>query len=148
MMRAAGRRCLLRGTILAVVLAALAWGGAALWARLEEDRFNARREAAYRDACNVTASLATARRRGDPEEEKARARFWQLYWGELAIVEDKEVERAMVAYGRELNRWTEDGSDPPPELRRLSLDLAHACRASLQRARPGADPAPGLPPES
>jgi hypothetical protein len=145
MMRAADRHHLLRGAVFAVTLALLAWGGFVLWGRLQANAMNARREAAYREACNVAASLATAWKRGDPDERKARARFWELYWGELAVVEDKDVEHAMVRYGDALDRWTEPGSDPPPELTRLSLELAHACRDSLKRLQPGAaDPAPGL----
>jgi hypothetical protein len=61
--------------------------------------------------------------------QKLIARFWQLYWGPLAVVEDEEVEAAMVAYGRQLKQ------DPPnaAALETLSLGLARACRASLKR---------------
>lgn len=57
------------------------------------------------------------------------ARFWQLYWGPLAVVEDEDVEEAMVAYGQQL------GSNPgdAAALEMLSLDIAHACRGSLKR---------------
>jgi hypothetical protein len=40
----------------------------------------------------------------------------------------------MVRFGRGLEQWTADGSDPPRDLKRLSLQLAHACRESLRRA--------------
>jgi hypothetical protein len=56
-------------------------------------------------------------------------RFWQLYWGPLAVVEDEEVERAMVAYGRQLKKDPLDASS----LETLSLGVAHACRSSLKR---------------
>lgn len=56
-------------------------------------------------------------------------RFWQLYWGALALVEDDNVARAMVAYGAELKQ-------PQPNsatLEGLALNVAHACRDSLKR---------------
>ena len=56
-------------------------------------------------------------------------RFWQLYWGALALVEDDEVAKAMIAYGKQLD------SNPfePNVLETLSLGVAHACRNSLKR---------------
>ena len=61
--------------------------------------------------------------------EKLTKRFWQLYWGPLAVVEDEEVERAMVAYGEQLKNVTWDAAG----LETLSLGVAHACRSSLKR---------------
>ncbi len=61
--------------------------------------------------------------------EKLIRRFWQLYWGPLGVVEDPEVEAAMVAYGRQLKRDPRDAA----KLETLSLGLAHACRSSLKR---------------
>ena len=52
--------------------------------------------------------------------------FWRLYYGELALVEDRTVARAMVAFGDALKE-----NAPDEILRSLSLDLAHACRDSL-----------------
>ena len=56
-------------------------------------------------------------------------RFWQLYWGALAVVEDDEVAGAMVAYGKHLKANSLDLST----LEQLSLGVAHACRNSLKR---------------
>jgi hypothetical protein len=61
--------------------------------------------------------------------EKLVRRFWQLYWGPLAVVEDKGVEAAMVAYGEQLENDPRDAT----KLDMLSLGLAHACRSSLKR---------------
>lgn len=61
--------------------------------------------------------------------EKLVQRFWQLYWGPLAVVEDEEVEAAMVAYGRHLKNSQHDAAN----LETLSLAVAHACRGSLKR---------------
>lgn len=78
----------------------------------------------YTEATQAAAVLATS---GNPEElDVASKRFWSLYWGELALVEDKSVEAAMVQLGRAL----ESGTTGPP-LQQYSLALAHACRDSL-----------------
>jgi hypothetical protein len=64
-----------------------------------------------------------------PSRREAIARFWLLYWGPLAVVEDAAVERAMVNFGNALRSESPDRV----ELQQLSLDLAHACRDSLQK---------------
>lgn len=78
----------------------------------------------YTTASTATATLATS----DDQTERAAAlkRFLALYWGELALVEDRRVEQAMVAFGKGLKRNADR-----EELQRLSLDLAHAFRDSL-----------------
>ena len=59
-----------------------------------------------------------------------RDEFWKLYWGPLAIVEDPDVEYAMVRAGRLIPA---PGSPPPAnlpqkELQVPSLDLSHEIR--------------------
>ena len=79
----------------------------------------------YTEASQVTAKIATST--NEKELADAKKRFWQLYWGELALVENQEVEAAMVKLGRALEH-----SSPQNELiKQLSLKLAHACRKSL-----------------
>lgn len=63
------------------------------------------------------------------EWEKDRVTFWRLYWGPLSIVENPEVESAMVALGKLIP----DKSDPSIKLPMTSLGppsykLAHAAR--------------------
>jgi hypothetical protein len=85
----------------------------------------------YTEATQNASILATS---VDPDAiEKARQRFWELYWGELAMVENGGintnkggVESAMVAFGSCLKR-----DCLQPELQPLALRLAHACRDSL-----------------
>lgn len=78
----------------------------------------------YTQATQAAATLATS----DNAEhlQAARQTFWSLYWGELALVEDKSVEAAMVQFGRALNL-----PDAGTVLQQHSLALAHACRDSL-----------------
>ncbi|MBM3449472.1 MAG: hypothetical protein FJX78_00510 [Armatimonadetes bacterium] len=80
----------------------------------------------YTEATKVTSRLANETA-GDPAVEAARKRFWELYWGELALVEDRDVERAIVAMGKCLN----GDCGPCGTLRQCALQVAHACRRSL-----------------
>ena len=61
--------------------------------------------------------------------EALKARFWQLYWGPLAVVEDQTVVNAMVQFGNSLKAESHDGAN----LQRKAIALAHACRDSLQK---------------
>jgi len=89
----------------------------------------------YFDASDAAAKVATAKIPAD--KEAAKAKFWALYWGPLAIVEDAGmdkpdgvavVETAMINFGACL-----DGPEPctDQELKQRSLLLAHQCRASV-----------------
>lgn len=81
----------------------------------------------FTEATVVTALIATS---DDPEEvAKSRARFLQLYWGELALVERGQVETAMNNFKIAL-----DGNKPQTALQTLALELAHACRDELAKA--------------
>jgi hypothetical protein len=81
----------------------------------------------YTDATQSTATIATSASTADIAA--ATLRFWSLYWGELALVEDRRVEAAMVAFGNALNRKAASS-----ELQQLSLALARACRDSLSES--------------
>ena len=79
----------------------------------------------YAEAARVCVRIASAH-----DGAGAVARFWELYWGELALVENREVEAKMVRFGQALQYMPEDRS----ELRHRALELAAACRASLARS--------------
>ncbi|MDF2235834.1 hypothetical protein P2H44_25050 [Albimonas sp. CAU 1670] len=112
-----------------MVTAAVGLGGIAVsaWNYAATQELAARRPFLERqmtlcfEASRLAAQLATspdAAVRG-----KAGARFEELYWGELAIVEDAAVEQSMVAFRKV---WTagEDAS----ALRTPALRIAHRCR--------------------
>ncbi len=80
----------------------------------------------YTEASQVAAVIATS---DTAARRKAVDRFWELYWGELALVENTEVEAAMVAFGGGLKNKASTS-----ELQQLSLRLAHACRLSLDKS--------------
>ena len=78
----------------------------------------------YTEATQAASTLAVSS--STEEVSLAKQHFWSLFWGELALVEDKRVEAAMVGFGRAL-----DEGKTGNELRGSSLELAHACRDSL-----------------
>jgi hypothetical protein len=82
----------------------------------------------YTEATQVVAIIATSDNREKLRE--ATDRFWQLYWGELAMVEDRQVEKAMKQLGDALSSSSTDKNDKE----QLSLRLAHACRVSLDKS--------------
>ena len=79
------------------------------------------------EATEAAARLATET---NPEEwEKARARFWQLYWGPLSVVEDPTVESKMVDFGKLVpDQPVNSPKLPMSDLRDPSYELAHAVR--------------------
>ena len=80
----------------------------------------------YTDATRAAAKIATSKP-GSAEHVKALNRFWELYWGELSMVENAAVEGAMKSMGDcLLNKGCRCGDLP-----HCSLELAHACRRSL-----------------
>ena len=100
----------------------------------------------YFEAAAITSKIATSSE--GPDKELAKRRFRELYWGELAVVEDADVRGAMVEFGRILNKskksvclpqeQTKQRAREPTEavvkvcLLRGALDLAHAARDSLE----------------
>ncbi len=59
--------------------------------------------------------------------------FWQLYWGELGMVEDRSVESAMVLFGKSLNALLgkENNAECANGRQDISITLAHCIRKSL-----------------
>ena len=81
----------------------------------------------YLEATKVASIIAVSK-----EEHAVCAathRFKELFWGELALVEDEGVEIAMLNFKSALDRDL-----PAEELEQMSLALAHACRESLAKS--------------
>jgi hypothetical protein len=72
--------------------------------------------------------------------EKARERFWVLYWRPLSIVEMPfgddigPVEQLMVAIGNKLGPVKDNPELPLGEMELLSFQLAHHCRDLILRS--------------
>jgi hypothetical protein len=85
----------------------------------------------YLQASGTASKLSTLE--NGPARDEARKRFWQLYWGELSLVEDKEVEAAMVHFGRALTQF-ENHEIERSEVQEKSFELARSCRKSLEQS--------------
>ena len=89
----------------------------------------------YIEATEKAALIATAT--DDGSRLDAEARFWVLYWGPLAAVEDIRpgneqeavIEKKMVEFGRLLAAKPADRDKG--KLQQASLELAHAVRGSI-----------------
>jgi hypothetical protein len=81
----------------------------------------------YTEATQVAATMATTT---DAEKlAKAEERFWELYWGELSMVENRAVEGAMVGIRNCLA-----SNCTQADLQQKALALAKACRDSLNQS--------------
>lgn len=82
----------------------------------------------YSKATAAAAQIVTAK--GLASIAAERKVFWELYWGQLAIVEDRRVMLAMADFGISLDAWERGNAKlVQPE---LSYRLARACRNSLK----------------
>lgn len=93
-------------------------------------RFWEERLKLYQEACSAASTIATAKTLADSQQQQSE--FWQLYWGRLSLIEDREVMTAMVRFGNELREAT-DHSASKQALEQRSYELARACRNSLKR---------------
>jgi hypothetical protein len=106
--------------------------------------FLARQLELYFEAASVAGRLATITARSGAEWQKERARFDELFWTELSLVEDENVKDAMEKFKRGLIALStveekEKGEDraeligeKESELRLLARNLALRLRESLQ----------------
>jgi hypothetical protein len=87
--------------------------------------------ALFFEAVPIVSRLAIA---ATPDEidEKDERRFWQLFWGELGMVEDVNVARSMDLFGRSLQAFRGKGDIVCAAQRKsISLTLSHCVRKSL-----------------
>ena len=84
------------------------------------------------DIAEITAKIGTT---SDPAVFGAAvSRFWEFYWGQLAIVENRAVEVAMIDFGESLRRLPADAAKPAAELQPKALRIAHECRDLVLRS--------------
>ena len=75
------------------------------------------------EAVETASLIATA----EPAAAAAKTpRFWQMYWGVMSLVENKDVTEAMVRFGDALK-----AKEPPEIMRGRSIALSLACRAEM-----------------
>jgi hypothetical protein len=102
----------------------------------------------YSKATSIAAGFAQASTK--PEAEDKRKQFWELYYGELSIVEDENVKQAMQNFGGAVKQWEkyntggsdfsapsifelEDKNGNPQTFDQLAYELSQACRKSLEQ---------------
>lgn len=85
----------------------------------------------YFEASQAASQLATLPE--GKERKQANTKFWELYYGQLSLVESPEVENAMDKFGEALQRYEKKESGLR-ELQQLSLNVSHACRDSLSES--------------
>ena len=96
-------------------------------------RFWERQIDLYAQAARAASTIATAPDIKRADYTTARGRFDQLYFGELCIVESKEVAQQMVTFRTAILEYEKTSSAQNREaLQAISLDLAHACRKSTE----------------
>ena len=124
-----------------VALLSIGWGAMQYWlgetnrrhqlaAQRELDTrrpFLDRQLAIYTEAVRSAATIASSL--DSVAVQEATRQFMRLYWGEMALVEDKKVEEAMYAFSRGLECRADRQI-----LEQLSLRLAHAVRGSLAKS--------------
>ncbi len=81
----------------------------------------------YQEAVRLASVISTSDQ--SPTRIKDIQSLMRLYWGKLAMVENREVEGAMVALRNAI-----EAGEPNEVLQNKTLDLAHACRRSLDRS--------------
>ena len=92
------------------------------------NKFLERQTDLYFEASGLASKIATNTSEHDVEE--AIVRFNEIYWGELAVVEDRIVEPAMVDFKRLLER----GDCSKRDLKLSALKLSRALRDSLNKS--------------
>lgn len=81
----------------------------------------------YTELTQITSIIATSD--NNTKLQEAKKRFWELYWGELALVENEEIEGYMVSFGNGINN-----SFDQELMQKISLELAHSCGRSLNHS--------------
>ncbi|MDP2603330.1 MAG: hypothetical protein Q8S00_12165 [Deltaproteobacteria bacterium] len=105
------------------------------WAQAERryiEKFAAL-DALYRETLKVAAQLVEPGRLNDPERIKARARYNQLYWGDLPYAgESQAVINAMIAFRKQLIAAESAPADKQAweNLNRRLIELSEALRES------------------
>jgi hypothetical protein len=87
------------------------------------------RQSIYRRACAVVHLYAHAQKADD--QVRLRNAFWELYWGEMAVVESPAVRDVMVKIRNYIPHGTGDvvPENAPEKLKELAKELATTCEA-------------------
>ncbi len=89
-----------------------------------------RRVEAYEKVGNATASVVTSTN-DSARFEKAIKDFHHLYWGVMPLVQDDDVEKAMIKFNAEI-RYFQRKESTPDDLRKRGYQLMRACKSSIK----------------
>ncbi len=86
----------------------------------------------YFEVVPLVSKLANAES-ADQIQKTDESRFWHIFWGELGMVEDADVARAMDLFGASLNAFQGkvDNEQCGEQRKAISLTLSHCVRKSL-----------------
>jgi len=87
------------------------------------------RQKLYLEALENASVLASKTLHTEDEVTKARKRFSELYWGELSLIEDKSIEKTMIAVAA-----SENLNNATTPTQTAVYKLAHAMRESLVKS--------------
>jgi hypothetical protein len=76
----------------------------------------------------MTAAIATSKNITDLKDKEAE--FYRLYWGELGMLEDSTVKKAMIKFSDQFQKVLAESKDSKT-LEQPAYQVARACRESL-----------------
>ena len=90
----------------------------------------------YTDVANLVSRLTN--NAGSTTWEKDKNKFYEYYWGEMVLLEDKDVEAAMVNFGKHLYDYENNPNPEQNEIQMLILSqyahkLTYALRDSINK---------------
>jgi hypothetical protein len=86
------------------------------------------RQKLYLEGLHNASILASPDLHTDEEIKNAKKRFYQLYWGELSLVEESEVESNMILIASSLE------SGKLEDIKNATYKLSHSMRNSLSKS--------------
>lgn len=122
----------------AVSIVALLWGGATFLITKQREARKAYLDyqlELYKETAKTAVILATSD--DSVKVDSARIRFYELYYGELALVETREVAAQMVSFKASLEKALAEEDSLGAEAANLplaALELAHVLRSSLAQS--------------
>ena len=113
----------------------------------KDETKEARKYQHYIKATGIAAGFAQASSKEEAMEK--RRQFWEIYNGELSLVEDENVKQAMMNFGGAIREWDkynsgasdfsapsmfelEEKNGKPQTFDQLAYELSQACRQSLE----------------
>ena len=82
----------------------------------------------YMETIKMVGIISTPLVHIKEEREVAEKRFWELYWAELSMVQDKNVKIAMKKFAETINK---DRAQKPSPEQQAANDLAQALQVSF-----------------